>query len=238
MREARVPPRCDLGLLDRRRGRCVRLHGGGHTRGHHVIAAEQRNRAVVFAPAQQPHLQRRRFTQRHADRWRLARRPDQTTRVATLRGARRATEPPIDHDPVFHEVSLPRYRAVIRTMCCRLVRRQGYEEESPRRSRADVRSSRFRRAQFRSDQHRERGATAQGPPQGSASAAVQPNVGERCLALELHSRHRFCGHAQAGLPHSSLLPNRSSLYHSRSSPSPLRLCLPPWGYSRNYSRNG
>ncbi len=52
VREAHVPPRRDLGLLDRRRGRGLRLYGGGHGRGDDVVAAEQRNRAVGFAPAQ------------------------------------------------------------------------------------------------------------------------------------------------------------------------------------------
>ena len=52
VREADVPPRRDLGLLDRRRRWGVRLHGGGHGRGDDVVAVEQRNRAVVFAAPQ------------------------------------------------------------------------------------------------------------------------------------------------------------------------------------------
>ena len=42
VREAPVPPRRDLGLLDRRRERRLRLYDGGHGRGDELIATGQR----------------------------------------------------------------------------------------------------------------------------------------------------------------------------------------------------
>ena len=123
VREPHVSPRRDLGLLDRRRGRRVRQHGGGHRRGDEIIATEQRDRAVIVAPAQERHLQGRRFPQRNTDRWRLDRRAHETTREATIRGVRRAIEPPSDDDPVVHAVGLPRCRAAIANYILAVVRR-------------------------------------------------------------------------------------------------------------------
>jgi len=133
--------------------------------------------AVILAPARQRHRQGRRLTERHPDRWRLDRRPGQTARVATVRGARRAIEPPIDDDPVVHAVACPRYRCDPNGVLP-VVRRQGMRK-NPRGARERTYDPRVSGdEQIRSDQHRERGATAQVPPHGSASAAVHPSAGE------------------------------------------------------------
>ena len=160
MREAHRPPGRDLRLRDRRRGRSARLHGGGRARGDHVIAAEQRNRAVILAPAEQRHRQGRRLTERATDRRCLDRRPDQTTRVAHRSRSRRAIPPPIDDGPVVHAVSLPPLSSCDPHDVLPVVRR--VSRKNPRGARVQTYDHRVScEEQIRSDQHRERGATPQ-----------------------------------------------------------------------------
>jgi hypothetical protein len=169
-----MSPGRDLGVLDGRGGRSVRLHGGGRARGDHVIAPRSRHpragaaaappRAASYGATPGPMVPR------------SPSRSDHT--CSTVRGARRAIEPPIDDDPVVHAVACPRYRACDPHGVLPVVRRQGVRK-NPRGARERTYDHRVSgEEQIRSDQHRGRGATAQVPPHGSASAAVHPSAGE------------------------------------------------------------